>query len=239
MQRTVNELLYERYNLARIQCASLPVICDEKEALDRLNDLLSSGMLVRYPHPSKPWYRVYLGQSEPLTLEDHFSWPKGSTTRKFLVPKLLLDTTVLRYLLTSVFDIVIGKLNIDVNNLYGPFKFSLGILWVLKGISWIGISLFGILILRTILFIVTYLTMSSGIWLFPRLLTENSFLGPFYPVFAWDDTPKVSLGLRWKKFKKTMLMDLGVQKPRQRPFDAKGSRPKRFKRIELRPEEHF
>ena len=168
-------------------------------------------------------------QLEPLTLDGHFSWPRDSTKRKLLVPKLLLYAVVLRYILTAVFDNDPWKLHIDFNNLYASFNLSLGISLVLKAISWIYISLFVILLLRTILFIVTDLTMSRGIWLFPRLLTENSFLGPFYPIFAWDDKPKNSLGLRWRTFKKTMLMDLGVRKPRKGHSKAKMTKTRLLK----------
>jgi hypothetical protein len=60
-------------------------------------------------------------------------------------------------------------------------------------------------------------------------LTENSFLRPFYPVFAWDEKPKDSLGLRWRRFKKMMLLDLGVRKPRKGPSKAKMTKTRLLK----------
>jgi hypothetical protein len=232
VKSTIEVLLSKNYVLACTQSASLPVISDEKVALDWLDDLHSSGMLVRYPLLSKPWYMSYSGeekQCETLTMDGHFSWPRTSREGVVLLPKLLLCAAVLGYLLISVFDSVSWKLSMDFNNLYGSFKFSLGISWILKGLSWLCISLFVILLLRTTLFLVTHIAMSRGIWLFPRLLTENSFFGPFYPLFEWDDKPKDCLGLRWKRFKKTMLKDLGVGKPRKGPSNTKMTKTRLLK----------
>jgi Translocation protein Sec62 len=72
---------------------------------------------------------------------------------------------------------------------------------------------------RATIFTATHLFCKRGFWIFPNLFSDPTLLGPFYPLYGWDDNPKESLGLKWRRFKNSTLKDIGMLK--------KGSRGRR------------
>jgi len=221
---TVQVLLSKRYVLECTKSVSLPRIRDQKAALDVLDSLQYSDVILRYPLQATSSDKIEGRHDtvwEPFSMTDRFIWVEESTPRWFRLPKLLLCAVVLGFLIINLCRNVSGKLYLKVNNLYGSFSLSLRVPTAMTLIFWICISPGLILVLRTILFLATHLTMSRGLWLFPRLLSENTFLGPFFPLFAWDKEPKEALGLRWNHFKKSMLADLGISKQRRVPSKTK------------------
>lgn len=75
---------------------------------------------------------------------------------------------------------------------------------------------FILLIVRSILFMATHVFCSRGLWLFPNLLTADTFLGPFFPIYDWDENPQEPLGLRWRRFQNMMLKEVGIAVPEPR-----------------------
>ncbi|KAK2037591.1 translocation protein [Colletotrichum somersetense] len=69
-----------------------------------------------------------------------------------------------------------------------PLKLRLGVYYL----SWGFLGLLGLFFLmaifRVILFCVTYFVASPGLWLFPNLWEDVSFVDSFKPVWAWHDT---------------------------------------------------
>lgn len=73
-------------------------------------------------------------------------------------------------------------------------------LWPLvlrQGVYYLSWGLLGLLglfflmaIFRVILFIITYFAVSPGLWLFPNLWEDVSFMDSFRPVWAWHETEK-------------------------------------------------
>src|SRR5271156_5289508 len=86
-----------------------------------------------------------------------------------------------------------------------------------------------LLVTRTGLFLLTHLFLGWGLWLFPRLLVDETLLGPFNPIFEWDKAPKESLSLKWRRFKKQILREAGIIKERKRK-----AKPNTIKKAKLR-----
>jgi hypothetical protein len=78
----------------------------------------------------------------------------------------------------------------------------------------LGIPL--LVFIRAILFITTHVICERGVWLFPNLLSDPTFLGGFFPLYGWDDNPKESLKVRWARFKNLMLVEVGMLKSKTR-----------------------
>lgn len=71
-----------------------------------------------------------------------------------------------------------------------PLKLRQGVYYL----SWGFLGLLGLFFLmaifRVILFCITYFTNAPGLWLFPNLWEDVSFLDSFKPVWAWHETAK-------------------------------------------------
>lgn len=78
-------------------------------------------------------------------------------------------------------------------------------LWPLvlrQGVYYLSWGLLGLLglfflmaIFRVILFCITYFTTSPGLWLFPNLWEDVSFMDSFRPVWAWHEVSTEKLGI--------------------------------------------
>lgn len=68
-----------------------------------------------------------------------------------------------------------------------PLKLRLGVYYL----SWGFLGLLGLFFLmaifRVILFCVTYFAVSPGLWLYPNLWEDVSFMDSFRPVWAWHE----------------------------------------------------
>lgn len=71
-----------------------------------------------------------------------------------------------------------------------PLKMRQGVYYL----SWGFLGLLGLFfvmaIFRVILFCITYFVVSPGLWLFPNLWEDVSFVDSFKPVWAWHEAPK-------------------------------------------------
>lgn len=81
-----------------------------------------------------------------------------------------------------------------------PLKMRLGVYYLSWGFLWLLAGFFAMAIFRVILFCITYFILSPGLWLFPNLWEDVSFMDSFKPVWAWHEvrTPLLS-GTRIQK----------------------------------------
>ncbi|CAK4033853.1 Translocation SEC62 [Lecanosticta acicola] len=82
-----------------------------------------------------------------------------------------------------------------------PMKLRLGV-WYLS-MAMLGVLglFFAMAIFRLILFLITFFTVSPGLWLYPNLFEDVGFFDSFRPVWAWHEDEKAM-----KKRKKTERM---------------------------------
>ncbi|KAF9870365.1 translocation protein sec62 [Colletotrichum karsti] len=68
-----------------------------------------------------------------------------------------------------------------------PLKLRLGVYYLSWGFLFLLGLFFAMAIFRVILFCITYFVTSPGLWLFPNLWEDVSFVDSFKPVWAWHD----------------------------------------------------
>lgn len=68
-----------------------------------------------------------------------------------------------------------------------PLKMRLGVYYLSWGFLWLLAGFFAMAIFRVILFCITYFILSPGLWLFPNLWEDVSFVDSFKPVWAWHE----------------------------------------------------
>lgn len=66
-----------------------------------------------------------------------------------------------------------------------PLKMRLGVYYLSWGFLGLLGLFFAMAIFRVILFCITYFVASPGLWLFPNLWEDVSFMDSFKPVWAW------------------------------------------------------
>lgn len=68
-----------------------------------------------------------------------------------------------------------------------PLKMRQGVYYLSWGFLWLLGAFFAMAIFRVILFCITYFILSPGLWLFPNLWEDVSFVDSFKPVWAWHE----------------------------------------------------
>lgn len=68
-----------------------------------------------------------------------------------------------------------------------PLKMRQGVYYLSWGFLWLLGAFFAMAIFRVILFCLTYFVVSPGLWLFPNLWEDVSFMDSFKPVWAWHE----------------------------------------------------
>ena len=95
------------------------------------------------------------------------------------------------------------------------FTINLTVPSAMTALTWLCLSPFLLLFIRTALFIITQSFCVRGLWLFPRILEDDTYFGGFNPLYAWDTTPQISLVLRIRQFKNKTMAELGLNKRRR------------------------
>lgn len=199
------------------------------EALKILQSLQWSDILLNVKnilHPTdEPWYRGLLWEKKPvptpivpLIRGETFVWAEPPAEmplcKRWLI--CLLHVFVILALFSSRQLLVELPLRIYLRYT-GTFwrlnlTFSLGSL--VDILIWLFVTPFIIVLVRTTFFVATHTCYRRGLWLFPNLFSDSTFVGPFRPLYAWDTNPKESLGSRWRRFRNSMLVDLGLKRRR-------------------------
>jgi hypothetical protein len=174
----------------------------------------------------KPWYRRLLCKGEdrprttsPITERDLFVWSDSAkpplSTLWVFIPLYIVIVAELCSVRQESLDIVLRLYTLQ-GGMYRNFSHTLSWTIAFDIIIWTFLFPFIIIFVRTIVFILTYLWCQRGFWLFPNIFSDPTFFGPFWPLYAFDTNPKESLGLRWKRFKNSMMAELGLSKRRHK-----------------------
>ncbi|GAA5829707.1 hypothetical protein JCM3766R1_001273 [Sporobolomyces carnicolor] len=70
-----------------------------------------------------------------------------------------------------------------------PVKMRVGVWYLSVGVLGLIAAFFGLAIVRLILWVLTKLALSPGIWLFPNLFADVGFVDSFIPLWSWDLPP--------------------------------------------------
>ncbi|KAG8742196.1 Translocation protein S62 [Ceratobasidium sp. 414] len=82
-----------------------------------------------------------------------------------------------------------------------PSSMRLGVWYLSMGVLGLIGLFFVIAILRLIFYVITVMTASPGIWIFPQLFADVGFVDSFIPLWEWD-LPKKKKGKKSKEGKK-------------------------------------
>jgi Translocation protein Sec62 len=230
------------YHKACQRSKILPRVTKET-AMDMILSLQLSDLIVRVESldnptkqnpPPESWYTgsllmkdekrrnwIYLGDDDCFT----FPTPVKPSYVPYLVSLAYFWGILGLYFLRDLVQDIPGRVYFQYKSNYYNWRINLTGPSVMEVILWLVAAPFIIVIARTLLFTLTHLFCPQGLWLFPRLLEDNTFLGVFVPLFEWDTAPRESLGLRWRRFNNMMLKEIGVVKRR------KGKKTKRLIRV--------
>ena len=227
-----------KYQKARNRCKLLPKCNGTTDALELLRSLHLAGILSTFQPQirkglDKPWYRRFFRKKEkeykewkPIEETDLFIWvhPVQSVSIWWFLPILHVFVLLALYSLRINLVQLPSKIFLFHTGIYTELHFYLSFTTMVNVIICLFLAPFIIVFVRSILFITTHLYCPPAIWLFPNLFSDSTFLGPFRPLYAWDTNPKETLDLRWRKFKNSMLAEVGMLKRRR------GDRTRRISR---------
>jgi hypothetical protein len=217
------------YRKACKRWSALPQLTDSPQALEAIRLLQCANLLrkvdLTLPEtPSEPWYRksVSLRQKvsaiwDPLQPGDHFVWVDPESNPSFRGITLILYIVLLAGVVNfrPSLTALPWKIYIRHRDDYSNLRLALTASTVLDFVPLLLLAPFLIVIIRAVLFAATHTFGERGVWIFPNLLVDNTFLGPFFPLYAWDDNPKEAIGLKWRRFKNSMLADMGMSRRRR------------------------
>ncbi|KAM5348061.1 hypothetical protein ACJ41O_007885 [Fusarium nematophilum] len=194
VKRALRALQSPAYEKARKKNPLLPEITD-RASLENTFKLLPLSMLAlriskiepqsgpngKKPKRVKGQWTVKIEQQQEAKEEMYYVWLwEGSQIKRQIYAGLAL---------LAIFAIVLYPL--------WPLVLRQGVYYLSWGLLGLLGLFFLMAIFRVILFCVTYFTTPPGLWLFPNLWEDVSFVDSFKPVWAWHETEKK------KKKKKT------------------------------------
>ncbi|KAF3766779.1 translocation protein [Cryphonectria parasitica EP155] len=186
VKRALRVLQSPAYEKARKKNPALPQITD-RASLENAFKLLPMSMLAlrvekidpsTMPNPPKKrvkglWNVKIVGQQDAGD-DMYYAWLyEGSQVMRKVYAVLAL---------VAIFTVVLYPL--------WPLKMRQGVYYLSWGFLWLLAAFFAMAIFRVILFCLTYFTVSPGLWLFPNLWEDVSFVDSFKPVWAWHETAK-------------------------------------------------
>ena len=219
-----------KYRKARKRWRTLPEFAEKPEALEALALLQWSNALRKIElsgavPASEPWYRKnvsrYRGEStrwDPLQEGDYFVWvnpepPASAHGLHFIILHVLLLSLILWF--RSSLTALPWKIYIRHRDDYSNLRLALTASNLFDFVILLLLAPFLIVSIRAVVFAATHLYCGRGLWIFPNLLIDETFLGPFFPIYAWDENPKESICLKWRRFKNSILGELGMSKRRR------------------------
>ncbi|KAJ4385677.1 Translocation protein S62 [Gnomoniopsis smithogilvyi] len=188
VKRAMRALQSPAYEKARKKNPALPAVVEgDRASLENAFKLLPLSMLAlrvekidpsTLPNPPKKrvkglWNVKIVGQQDAGD-DLYYAWLYEGSQVKRKVYALLA--------LVAIFTIVLYPL--------WPLKMRQGVYYLSWGFLWLLAGFFAMAIFRVILFGITYFVASPGLWLFPNLWEDVSFVDSFKPVWAWHETAK-------------------------------------------------
>ncbi|KAH6607430.1 translocation sec62 [Trichoderma cornu-damae] len=187
VKRALRALQSPAYEKARKKNPLLPEITD-RASLENTFKLLPLSMLAlrvskleRQPGPNgkkpkrvKGQWNVRIEQQQEAKEDMYYVWLwEGSQVKRQLYAALAL---------VIIFAVVLYPL--------WPLKLRQGVYYLSWGMLGVLGLFFAMAIFRVILFCVTYFAVPPGLWLYPNLWEDVSFMDSFRPVWAWHETEK-------------------------------------------------
>ncbi|XP_006463374.1 hypothetical protein AGABI2DRAFT_194214 [Agaricus bisporus var. bisporus H97] len=117
-----------------------------------------------------------------------------------------------------------------------PSIMRLGVWYLSIGMLGLIGLFFAIAIVRLIFYIVTVVTASPGIWIFPQLFADVGFVESFIPLWEWDVPKKKSKKKKGEKKEKGKSKN-GSASPAIEVVESSDSQPFRGARVEEVPDE--
>jgi hypothetical protein len=195
------------------------------QAVECLQALQCSELLAKVEASDESWYQRITRVSEeksnvlsPIAEGDHFFWLEQKNMSRALWVRNLLCVLVLvgLYRLRESLGDSPWKITFRYQDAYYNVRYAISTVSMVDIVISLFVAPLFIVLVRAVLFMITHLCCPRGLWLFPNLISDSTFFGPFSPLYAWDTEPKESLGLRWRRFRNSMLAELGIQKPHRR-----------------------
>ncbi|KAF4962340.1 hypothetical protein FSARC_9583 [Fusarium sarcochroum] len=187
VKRALRVLESPAYEKARKKNPLLPEITD-RASLENTFKLLPLSMLAlrvtkvesqagpngKKPKRVKGQWTVRIEQQQEAKDDMYYAWLwEGSQLKRKIYAGLAL---------LAIFAIVLYPL--------WPLVLRQGVYYLSWGLLGLLGLFFIMAIFRVILFCITYFTNSPGLWLFPNLWEDVSFVDSFKPVWAWHETEK-------------------------------------------------
>ncbi|KAM0563291.1 hypothetical protein ACHAPJ_001009 [Fusarium lateritium] len=187
VKRALRALESPAYEKARKKNPLLPEITD-RASLENTFKLLPLSMLAlrvskiepqagpngKKPKRVKGQWTVRIEQQQEARDDMYYAWLwEGSQLKRKVYAGLAL---------LAIFAIVLYPL--------WPLVLRQGVYYLSWGLLGLLGLFFLMAIFRVILFCITYFTNSPGLWLFPNLWEDVSFVDSFKPVWAWHETEK-------------------------------------------------
>ncbi|KHN98166.1 protein translocation protein, Sec62 family protein [Metarhizium album ARSEF 1941] len=185
VKRALRALQTPAYEKARKKNPLLPEITD-RASLENAFKLLPLSMLAlrvskiepeegpngKKPKRTKGQWNVRIEQQQDAGDDMYYVWLwEGSQVKRQLYAALAL---------VLIFIIVLYPL--------WPLKLRLGVYYLSWGLLGLLGLFFLMAIFRVILFCVTYFAVPPGLWLYPNLWEDVSFMDSFRPVWAWHES---------------------------------------------------
>ncbi|KAM0250467.1 hypothetical protein ACHAP5_002266 [Fusarium lateritium] len=187
VKRALRILQSPAYEKARKKNPLLPEITD-RASLENTFKLLPLSMLAlrvskvepqagpngKKPKRVKGQWTVKIEQQQEARDDMYYAWLwEGSQLKRKIYAGLAL---------LAIFAVVLYPL--------WPLVLRQGVYYLSWGLLGLLGLFFLMAIFRVILFCITYFTTSPGLWLFPNLWEDVSFMDSFRPVWAWHETEK-------------------------------------------------
>ena len=156
---------------------------------------------------------------KPLEQGDYLYWPRAMNCQQWSVrqlhPFLYLMCISVLYLMKDYIHELPRNIFTSHHNLW---SYALS---YLPSINFVDVLIssflapFVIIFARVIVFGLTHFFGPCGLWIFPDLFSDSTFLGPFWPLYEWDAHPNETIGMHWRRFKRSVLAEVGLFKRRR------------------------
>lgn len=161
---------------AKIHPSSSPPITDEAAATALLNTIIPYAFFLRVERTSQSIAGAKVLQINPTQFfdgESYYAWLYDGNQLMVIAGAALMVLVVLAGVMFPLW----------------PMSLRIGV-WYLSmaALGFVGLF-FVIAIIRLILYIITWIAVSPGIWLFPNLFEDVGFVDSFIPLWSWDIPP--------------------------------------------------
>jgi len=167
----------------------VPKVTSENEAIQLMNQLNSKGFFLRVTRGDK----VTSTKKSPRALQvirqqaflppDYYVWLMDGSQLTTYLGALAMVAVIFAGVLYPLWPLSMR---------IGAYYLSMGMLGLLG-------LFFAMTIVRLILYVITWLILPPGLWIFPQLFADVGFFESFVPFYEWDYPKKKKAGKKSKK----------------------------------------